>query len=61
LAGQCVNDGNLALEQHLVDTLDKESNYKRGVEKLDDSGKAIVVKLRELAGDLLPKVRTVKS
>ena len=49
------NDANMAKEQHLLDTLDKESDYERGVEKLDEKGKSIVIKLRELAGDLLPK------
>ena len=50
------NDVNITKEQFLLDTLDKESDYERGVENLDDKGKAIVMKLRELARDLLPKV-----
>ena len=49
------NDANIAKEQFLLDTLDKESDYERGIENLDDKGKAIVMKLRELARDLLPK------
>jgi hypothetical protein len=49
------NDANLVDEEWILEALEKASNYERGVERLDDKGKAIMMKLRELAGDLLPK------
>jgi hypothetical protein len=49
------NDANLVDEEQILEALEKASNYERGVERLDDKEKAIVMKLRELAGDLLPK------
>ena len=49
------NDRNLVLEEHILDTLERASDYERGVERLGDEGKAVVIKLREFAGDLLPK------
>jgi hypothetical protein len=49
------NDGNLVVEEHILDTLERASDYERGIERLDDEGKAVVMKLREFAGDLLPK------
>jgi len=39
-------------EQRVIDTLEAASDYERGVKRLDGPGKAIVTKLRELAGDL---------
>ena len=50
------NDANLVDEEQVLDDLENASDYERGVEQLDDKGKAIVTRLRELAGDLLPKV-----
>jgi hypothetical protein len=50
------NDANLVDEERVLDALEKTSDYERGVERLDDKGKAIVTRLRELAGNLLPKV-----
>lgn len=50
------NDANLIDEERILETLEKASDYERGVNRLDDMGKAVVTKLRELAGDLLPKV-----
>lgn len=50
------NDANLIDEECILEALEKASCYERGFERLDDEGKAIVTKLRELAGDLLPKV-----
>jgi hypothetical protein len=35
-----------------LDTLERASNYKRGLERLDDAEKGVVRKLREVAGDL---------
>ena len=44
-----------SLSQEVLDALENASDYERGVEKLDDNGKVIFTRLRELAGDLLPK------
>jgi hypothetical protein len=38
-------------EQQIIDTLDEASDYKRGLEKLDDGGREIVERLREWAGE----------
>jgi len=46
------DDANLVNEQRVLDTLDKASDYERGLGRLDDKEKGIVRKLRELAGDL---------
>lgn len=50
------NDANLVDEERILEALEKASDYERSLERLDDEGKAVVTKLRELAGDLLPKV-----
>lgn len=49
------NDANLIDEERILEALDKASDYERGVSRLDDKGKNVVTKLRELAGDLLPE------
>jgi hypothetical protein len=46
------NEANIVDEQHVLDMLESASDYERGLECLDDTGKAIVKKLREWAGDL---------
>jgi hypothetical protein len=46
------NEANTVDEQQVLDTLESASDYERGLERLDDGGKAIVKKLREWAGDL---------
>ena len=46
------HEANTVDEQRVIDTLEAASDYERGVKRLDGSGKAIVTKLRELAGDL---------
>jgi len=43
---------NTVDEQRVIEILEAASDYERGVERLDKSGKAIVKKLREWAGDL---------
>jgi len=47
------NEANIIDEQRILETLESASDYERGVEKLDDKGKAIVKKLRQWAGDLV--------
>ena len=39
-------------EQRVLDTLERASNYERGLERLDDAEKGIVRKLQEVAGNL---------
>ena len=39
-------------EQWVLDTLERASNYKRGLERLDDAEKGVVRNLWEVAGDL---------
>jgi predicted RNase H-like nuclease (RuvC/YqgF family) len=46
------NEANIIDEERLLETLESASDYERGIEKLDDKGKAIVKKLRQWAGDL---------
>jgi predicted RNase H-like nuclease (RuvC/YqgF family) len=46
------HEGNTVDEQRVIDTLEAASDYERGLERLDEPGKAIVKKLREWAGDL---------
>ena len=43
------HEENSVDEQHVIDTLDAASDYEHGVKRLDEPGKAIVMKLRELA------------
>jgi len=40
------HEGNTVDEQCVIDNLEAASDYERGVERLDRSGKAIVTKLR---------------
>lgn len=47
------NEGNTIDEQCTLDILKSASSYEDAIEKLDEGGKAIVKKLRELAGDLV--------
>ena len=44
------NAGNLVDEELVVDTLDKASDYERGLGRLSQGEKSIVQKLLELAG-----------
>ena len=44
---------NTVDEEHVLHDLETASDYKRGLERLDEDGKAIVKKLREWAGDLM--------
>ena len=46
------NEGNTVDKQHVLDTLESASDYERGIEWLDENGKAIVKKLKEWGGDL---------
>lgn len=50
------NDANLVNKEYILDTLEKASNYKRGVERLNNEGKANVIRLWELSSDLSLKV-----
>ena len=43
---------NTVDEQCIIDKLEAASDYERGLARLDDTGKAIVKKLRDWAGDL---------
>ncbi|KAG6377392.1 hypothetical protein JVT61DRAFT_15188 [Boletus reticuloceps] len=45
------NAGNLVDEEWVVELLDCASDYERGVEKLDEKGKFVVPKLKDLAGN----------
>ena len=46
------NEGNTVDEQCILDILESASDFEKGVEQLDNKGKVIVQKLRELAGDI---------
>jgi hypothetical protein len=50
------NNANLVNEQYVLDTLDKASDYERGLGRLNNKQKVVVRKLWELAGDLTLKV-----
>ena len=41
------DEANTVDEKHVIDTLEEASDYKRGVARLDDKGKAIVIKLKK--------------
>ena len=45
-------EGNLIDEEHVVEMLEKASDYEMGMQDLNDGEKNIVQKLRELAGDV---------
>jgi len=48
--------GNMVDEVHVIDELEKASNYERGLGRLDKKSKAVVQKLQELgqlAGDII--------
>ncbi len=45
--------GIMVDEAYVIDKLDNTSNYERGLGRLDKKSKAIVQKLRELAGDIV--------
>jgi len=44
-------EANTVDEEHILNDLEKASDYERGLERLDTDGKAIVKRLRGLAGD----------
>ena len=46
------NEGNIVDEQCILNILESAPDYEKGVEQLDNKGKAIVQKLRELAHDV---------
>ena len=57
------NEGNTIDEQRILEKLESASDYETEVAQLDDNGKAIMKKLRELAGDVTawlprPGIRT---
>jgi CII-binding regulator of phage lambda lysogenization HflD len=47
------HEANFVDEQHVLETLEKASDYERGLERLDDAQKGVVRKLREVAGDII--------
>ena len=46
------HEANVVDEQRVIDNLEMASDYERGFARLDDTGKAVVKKLREWAGEL---------
>ncbi|KAF8230396.1 hypothetical protein L208DRAFT_1400622 [Tricholoma matsutake] len=46
------NEANLVDEQRVLDALENASDYERGCERLDETQKGVVRRLREVAGDL---------
>ena len=47
---------NTVDEKHIINMLEDASDYERGVAKLDDKVKAVVMKLKEWAGGIAHKV-----
>jgi hypothetical protein len=47
------HEANTVEEERILHDLEKASDYERGLERLDEDGKAIMKKLREWAGDLM--------
>ena len=47
------HEANTIDEERILHNLEAASDYERGLERLDESGKAIVKRLREWAGDLM--------
>jgi hypothetical protein len=50
------NDGNIIQEQCVFDILEAASDYVLEYERLDENGKGIVQRLRELAEDHVNKI-----
>jgi len=50
------NEANTVDEKHIINMLEDASDYERGVAKLDDKVKAVVMKLKEWAGGIAHKV-----
>jgi hypothetical protein len=50
------NSGNTVDEVYAINTLENASDYERGYNGLEDKYKATVLRLRELAGDLIKVV-----
>jgi hypothetical protein len=48
-------------EQCILEILESASDYDRGLEQLDEKGKAIVKTLREWAGDLVKATRNKRK
>jgi hypothetical protein len=47
------HEANIVDEQRVIDDLEAASDYERGLARLDDTGRAIVKKIGEWAGDLV--------
>ncbi|KAJ7679679.1 hypothetical protein B0H17DRAFT_943909, partial [Mycena rosella] len=52
------NDANQVDEDAVIDKLENTSDYERGLSHLDSKEKGLVVKLKELAGDIGEKLGT---
>ena len=50
------NEANTVDEKRVIDILEDASDYERGVSRLDDKAKAVVMKLKEWAGGIAHKV-----
>ncbi|KDR83317.1 hypothetical protein GALMADRAFT_205349 [Galerina marginata CBS 339.88] len=48
------HEANTVDEERVLHDLEQASDYERGFERLDDDGKAIVMKLKEWAGEMAP-------
>ena len=55
------HEANTVDEERVLHDLETASDYKRGLERLDNDGKAIVKKLREWAGDLMKVAGTKRK
>ena len=53
---QLDNEANTVDKKHVIDILEEASDYERGMARLDNKGKAIVIKLKEWAGSVAHKV-----
>ena len=47
------HEANMVDKQHILDKLEASSDYERGLKWLGGAGKATVMRLRELAGELV--------
>ena len=50
------NEANTVDKKHVINMLEDGSDYERGVARLDDKVKAVVMKLKEWAGGIAHKV-----
>jgi hypothetical protein len=55
------HEANLVDEQQVLEALESASDYKKGLERLNDKQKGVVENLREVAGDVKKVARNKRK